>query len=131
MRWWRGIFARGDQSLGARGERLAATHLTKLGYRVLERNLRVGDDEADLLALDPDGRTIVIVEVKTRADDAIAPEASIGGLKQHRLNRLALSLQKQRRYRDHPFRFDAIAVVLPACGEAIVRHIPGAFESRR
>jgi putative endonuclease len=124
------IFGRRDDSLGARGERAAERFLKKLGYRILERNLQVGDDEADLVALDPDGRTIVIVEVKTRADDSIAPEASVHAVKQHRMTRLAMRLQKQERFRDHPFRFDAIAVVWVDASKPIIRHIPGAFESR-
>ena len=91
-----------------------------------------GDDEADLIALDPDGRTIVIVEVKTRTDDGIAPEANIHGVKQHRLTRLAQRLAKQERFREHPFRFDAIAVVWPrdAAAQPVIRHISGAFEAR-
>jgi len=123
--------ARPGASLGVRGERLAAAHLKKQGYRVLERNLCVGDDEADLIALDPDGRTIVIVEVKTRADEDVGPpEASVGGVKQHRINRLAARLQKRREYRDHPLRFDVIAVVLAADKEPVLRHIAGAFQSK-
>ncbi len=126
------IFGKRDNSLGARGERAAERFLKQRGFRILERNLSVGDDEADLVALDPDGRTIVVVEVKTRRDDGIAPEASVHKVKQHRLTRLAMRLQKQERFRDRPFRFDAIAVVWPAHAKAepVIRHIPGAFESR-
>ena len=115
--------------LGKRGEQLAARWLKKQGYRILQRNLPVGDDEADLVALDPDQRTIVIVEVKTRAADTPIPEASVTRTKQFRLSRLASQLQKRREYRHRPFRFDAIAIVWPSGGEPIIRHHPGAFES--
>lgn len=118
------------ETLGAQGERLAAEYLRKLGYRILERNLQVDDDEADLVALDPDARTIVIVEVKTRADDSNAPEAAIGSDKQRHLIRLAMKLQKRDRYRNAPFRFDAVAVILPKSGPSTIRHIPGAFSAR-
>ena len=51
--------ARGAEAARPRG-------FSRKRYRILERNLEVGDDEADLIALDPDGGTVVIVEIKTR-----------------------------------------------------------------
>jgi putative endonuclease len=133
MNLLRRIFRRrGDDALGTRGERAAERFLKRQGFRILERNLSLGDDEADLIALDPDGRTIVIVEVKTRTDDGIPPEANIHGVKQHRLTRLAQRLAKQERFRERRFRFDAIAVVWPrdAAAQPVIRHISGAFEER-
>jgi putative endonuclease len=126
----RRIFGQRDESLGARGERVAARFLQKAGYRILERNKTVGNDEADLIALDPDGRTVVIVEVKTREDGTLAPEESVNAVKQHRLTRLAMRLQKEPDLRDRPFRFDAMAVVWPRGGVPEIRHIVGAFESK-
>jgi putative endonuclease len=123
------LFRRKAQPIGVRGEKLAAKWLRRRGYRILQHNLPVGDDEADLIALDPDRRTIVVVEVKTRTDETPAPELSVNRTKQFRMARLASRLQKQRDYRDHPFRFDAIAIVWPEGGEPSVRHHPGAFES--
>lgn len=112
-----------------RGERIAERWLRDHGYRVIERNLRVGDDEADLIARDPDGTTIVIVEVKTRTDRDAVPEERIDDRKRFRLARLAANLQKRNAYRDRPFRFDVVAVNLPPGEEPRVRHIPAAFES--
>jgi len=118
---------RRHESRGARGERLAASYLRARGFRILERNLHVHDDEADLVALDPDGTTVVLVEVKTRSNDGIAPEASVNQRKRQHLVRMAMKLQQQPSYRDRPFRFDVVAVVMPENGDAIVRHIPAAF----
>ena len=39
------------RQLGALGERLAADHLARAGYRVLERNYRTARGELDLIAL--------------------------------------------------------------------------------
>lgn len=126
MSLWRRIFKR-DEPVGAKGERLAAKFLRKLGYHIIERNLKVHDDEADLIALDPDGKTVVIVEVKARKDDGIPPEAGVNAFKQRNLKRLAMKLQQQDRYRDRPIRFDVIAIVLPDDHEPVIRHIVGAF----
>lgn len=134
--WLRSVLERvgrrggGDAtSPGVRGERVAERWLHKHRYRVIDRNLRVGDDEADLIARDPDGRTIVIVEVKTRTDRDSLPEERVDHRKQFRLARLAANLQTRKRYRGRPFRFDVIAVNLPPDDEPLVRHIPGAFDS--
>lgn len=131
LRWLRFGRLREHDSAGKRGERIAERFLKQRGYGILERNLHVGDDEADLIALDPDGRTIVLVEVKTSEGDDSCPESRIAGVKQHRLNRLAARLQRRAEYRDRPLRFDAIAVVFPPNGaEPIIRHITGAFQSK-
>lgn len=52
--------------IGRRGERLAARFLRRRGLRILERNVRCGRGEIDLLALE--GQTLVFVEVKSRTD---------------------------------------------------------------
>ncbi len=118
-----------DQSLGARGERHASKWLAARGYRVLDRNVSCGDDEVDILAVDPDGRTIVVVEVKTRQCAQPPPEASVNRTTQSRLARCAARLQRKTRYRDRPFRFDVVAIIWPVGCEPSVQHWPGAFES--
>lgn len=129
LRRWVDAWRRGGNSLGDRGEHEAARWLSARGYRVLHRNLRVGKDEADLVMLDPDGRTVVIVEVKTRRDDDVRPEENVHGRKRHRLNRLAAALARRGEYRDRPFRFDVIAIVWPEDGAPNVTHFHGAFAS--
>lgn len=126
MSWFLRRRSRGA-SLGRRGERLAARWLARRGFRILFRNLTVGRDEADLVAVDPDGRTLVIVEVKTRRTDAPAPEAGLDDRKGDRLARLAARLTRRREYRGHPVRLDAVAVVWPDGGRPEVRHHRGAF----
>ncbi len=120
----------GNLPLGARGEREAERWLRTRGYRILARNLQSVSDEIDLLALDPDGETLVVVEVKTRGDTAHGlPEEQVGFRKQKRLARIASRLQQTRRYRGKPLRFDVVAIIWPDGEEAKVKHIPSAFES--
>ncbi|MBB6429441.1 YraN family protein [Algisphaera agarilytica] len=116
---------------GRAGEHLAAQHLKKHGYRVLARNLRNRFGEIDLLALAPDGRTVVVVEVKAgSANERFPPELHVTPAKQRKI--VALTAQLARRYRltDRPFRFDVIAVEFPEQGDPVIRHHVGAFASR-
>lgn len=129
MKWLQRLFRREAVPLGQQGERVAAQWLKRRGYRILQRNMSVGDDEADLIALDPDGRTIVIVEVKTRRSETPLPEFSINRTKQYRMARLAARLQQRAEYANCPFRFDAIAIVWPQGATPDIRHHPGAFDS--
>jgi len=130
MNWlWRALGKGRGDSLGERGEQAAETWLKRQGYTILERNREVGDDEADLIALDPDGRTLVVVEVKTRSDEGAMPELAMTAKKRFRLSRLAARLLRDSRYRDRALRFDVIAVVWPAGQEPQIRHHPGAFQS--
>ncbi|MGC1380948.1 MAG: YraN family protein [Candidatus Baltobacteraceae bacterium] len=54
----------GNGAKGREGEDLAAAFLTRSGYRVLARNVRLPGGEIDAVCLD--GPTLVIVEVKRR-----------------------------------------------------------------
>lgn len=120
---------------GVVGERLAARYLRRLGYRVLGRNLRNRFGEVDILAEAPDGRTIVVVEVKSRggvADSGLdeeSPERRVGVHKQRQL--VALACQMTRRYRltQRPIRFDVVGVDLPQGAVPVIRHHIGAFQS--
>ncbi|MGE4428410.1 MAG: YraN family protein [Solirubrobacteraceae bacterium] len=55
--------------LGALGEALAADHLTRMGFRIVDRNWRCRYGELDVIAADEAARTVVFVEVKTRTGD--------------------------------------------------------------
>jgi len=136
MRWWSQLVARlarrrdGD-SLARRGERFAADHLRRTGYRILAANLRNRFGEIDLVAEDPRDRSVVIVEVKTTADDEPAPEEHVNRAKQRKLVALAAQLARRHKLEDRPIRFDVIGVVLPEHAESPARltHHIAAFES--
>ncbi len=123
----RAIRSRGP--LGRRGERIAARYLRRRGYRVLARNVRAPMGEIDLLCQSPDGREIVVVEVKTRrvgAGDHPAPEASITRAKRAKLVALTRWARATNRWQDRPVRIDSVGVSIDERGRAQVRHVPNA-----
>ncbi|MBL9122288.1 MAG: YraN family protein [Planctomycetaceae bacterium] len=124
--WWRRW--RTPRSLGQRGERAAARHLRRLGYRIIRRSQRTSAGEIDLIAVD--GRTLVFVEVKTRAShDKGHPAEAVDRQKQARLTRLALGFLKRHGLLEHSARFDVVAVTWPV-GERrpTIEHFQNAFE---
>jgi putative endonuclease len=117
------------RALGQRGEEHAAIWLERRGYAVLRRNVRIGRCEADIVALAPDEKTIVVVEVKTRTRDLTPPELAVNARKREHIVGVAAALARVQPYAAHPFRFDVVAVVWPRGGEPHVRHIESAFEA--
>jgi putative endonuclease len=62
---------------GAAGERLAEKFITGLGWRILGRNIRVGQGELDIIAMD--GDELVVVEVRSRKIGKLSPsETTVG-----------------------------------------------------
>jgi putative endonuclease len=125
-------------ALGRLGEDIAADHLRKRGFEVLDRNVRTRAGEIDLIVTD--GARLVFVEVKCRrpgwprdhetTETARALEA-IGPAKQARLRRVAGEWLRQR-VTGRPFvdelRFDAIAVSVDRDGRLLrLDHLEGAW----
>ena len=126
------------QRHGDTGESVAARHLTQLGWRVLARQVRVGRDEVDLLAVDPGPpATVVVVEVRSRSTDRFGPpEASVDHRKVLRCYRALAALRRAATLPDGtrlprlPWRVDLVAVDLePTGGPGLagprVRHLRG------
>lgn len=113
--------------LGPRGEAAAARYLRRRGYRIVARGDHSPIGEIDLVAVD--GRTVVFVEVKTRASrDAGSPADAVNEQKQRRLTRLALSYMKRHDLLEYPARFDVVAVIWPAnARRPEIEHFPAAF----
>lgn len=125
---WRRVLRLERSSLGRRGERAAARFLKRKGYRIIGRNVRLRRGEIDLIALAPDRRTIVIVEVKTRRDATISPQLSVTAAKERTLVALTDELIAMNRWRDRPVRIDIVDVHWGA-GAPEIRHIEHAVRS--
>jgi putative endonuclease len=117
-----------NQATGARGEELAAAHLLRSGYRILERNYRSKGGEVDIVAKDQDG-SIVFVEVKTRRTLVYGlPQLAVTVRKQRQIAKGALSWLTRNRLHDRSARFDVIAVLLHDGVTYELEHIENAFD---
>lgn len=114
--------------LGKEGEEEAVQCLLQKGYIILHRNWRAGKKELDIVAMDNQQKTLVVVEVKTRKNRLFGePEEAINDTK---IRRIVSSTDTYlRKFAiDLPVRFDIIAIV----GEKPpfqIEHLEDAFYS--
>jgi len=118
------------QPLGRLGERIAAEHLERRGFRIIERNYRTRWGELDIVAYD--GSILAFCEVKTRRVRARGtdPLESVRSAKRQRVRRMARSWLSERT--DRPYaevlRFDAIGVTFDRAGQLVkLEHLEGAW----
>ncbi|MCY3911768.1 MAG: YraN family protein [Chloroflexi bacterium] len=110
-------------ALGRWGEDLAARELRRRGYQVLERNQRVGRGEVDLVARH--GRTVVLVEVKTRRAGAFGEARdAISTAKARRL--VALGQRYAQTAGATDWRIDVVAIDIAPDGGYTVEVIENA-----
>jgi putative endonuclease len=112
---------------GRLGEALAERFLVSRGYTILERNLRVGRAEIDLVA--ERGELLVAVEVKWRraGDFATAPGDAWRAPQRARLHAAILGAMALLPGGDRrPWRIDLVAIEESADGWRLV-HRPGAW----
>ena len=110
---------------GRDGEDLAAAHLAARGLKILDRNVRFGDGEIDLVA--EEGEFLVFVEVRRRRTAGAGTAAeSVTPRKRARIVRAARRwLARRPRRAAGEIRFDVVALD----GEpAVVEWIRGAFD---
>ncbi len=116
--------------LGRLGEQLAAEHLVRRGFEIVERNYRTRWGELDIIAFD--GRTLAFCEVKTRrmAPGGAGPLEAVRSLKQSRVRKMAgrWLIERTDRPRADNLRFDAIGVTFDLTGRLVsLEHLEGAF----
>ena len=112
---------------GKWGEDLAADYLRDKGYEIIERDWRDGHRDIDIIARSPDLRTIVFVEVKTRATDVITkPEEAVDRRKIRNIGMAANTYVKMLNVLDE-LRFDVVSVIGGTKETAQVEHIVDAF----
>ncbi|MGZ5477246.1 MAG: YraN family protein [Thermoanaerobaculia bacterium] len=114
-------FATAD--LGRAGERRAAWFYRLRGYRIAGRNVRLSAGEIDLVARR--GRTIAIVEVKTRQSLAAGEGyEAVDRKKRERL--VSLATEYTARERNVQIRYDVLSLFWNG-RRFVVSHYPDAF----
>lgn len=105
---------------------MAVDHLIGKGWAILARNWRCRYGELDVIAADPDARTVVFVEVKTRSGDGFGGLAyAVPPEKVRRLRRLAGAwLVGQQSHWDQ-VRLDVIRVRIGRSRTPEVSHLQG------
>lgn len=116
------------QQLGRAAEAAAADYLTRDGWTLLGRNVRIGRGELDLIVRR--GGVLAFVEVKARRSATCGvPEDAVDGRKRRQVDRLAelwLAARPWALRGVSDVRFDVVAVDA-AVRPLVVRHLPAAF----
>jgi putative endonuclease len=124
------------RAMGAAGEQAALIYLRRKGFRLLDRNLRLGrTGELDLVM--KDGGTLVFVEVKAMlAGESIRGFDKIHDIKQRKLIELATIYLQRGAMQQPPLaftavRFDAVEVAFPnhSLRRPALIHLPDAFRA--
>lgn len=116
-----------NQTLGSRGEALAAQHLQQRGYRILETNWRCRVGELDIIA--QQGETLVFVEVRTRrAHSTEEAFASVTADKQERFLRAVQIYLNTQATEEVDWRMDVIGIALPRHSAPIIEHVEDALD---
>jgi putative endonuclease len=101
--------------LGAFGENYAVGRLGRLGYQILERNVRFRSGEIDIVARE--GSDLVFVEVKCRRSSRFgSPESSITRSRFGRLSNAIGEYLSRDEQAEQSFRVDVVAIELDALG---------------
>jgi putative endonuclease len=116
--------------LGQLGEQLAAEHLARRGFEIVERNYRTRWGELDIVAFD--GRILAFCEVKTRRSngDGHRTFEALHRAKRSQVRKMAGRWLIERSDRPHAdeLRFDAIGVTFTPDGRLLaIEHLEGAF----
>jgi len=115
--------------LGRWGEKRSQRFLERKGLKILTRNFSCKAGEIDLIMVAPD-RTIVFVEVRTRADETFGSvESSITFAKKAKLLRTARYFLTTHDIDNRPFRFDVVTIVLGQKGTPQIRYYKNVFVS--
>lgn len=117
--------AAGGLELGRAGEKAAADLLRREGYEVVGSGFRARRGELDLICRR--GPDLVVVEVKTRTDDAFGtPAAAVGSRKRRALMAAAAEYRALAEWRG-AIRYAVVGLTVSGDGEFEAELIEDAF----
>lgn len=112
--------------IGDWGEHIAAQHLERTGWTILERNFRIGRKEIDLVARR--SGVLAFIEVKSRRGSQFGhPLTAVVARKRNSIRQVAEGWIARYGDQDTLYRFDAIAVVRQNCGPIRLQHVENAW----
>lgn len=115
------------QSLGAKGEKLAAQYLEKKEYTIITMNWRCRQGEIDIVA--QHGEIYIFCEVKTRRSMTVQDAlASITLSKREKFIKAVYHYLNAHELDEIVWRIDAIGIALPPNGKAIIEHVEDALD---
>jgi putative endonuclease len=116
-----------NKIFGDEGERLACDLLISKGYRIVERNFRLGNmGEIDIVARD--GGYLVFVEVKTRHSMEYGePEFALTPMKINQVKKMASAYLAVRGIKETDCRFDVVAILFKKNHTPVINHYENAF----
>jgi putative endonuclease len=107
-------------------EEIAVGHLVRSGWTVLDRNIRFGRREIDLVMRR--GTTVAFVEVKGRGGTGYGhPLEAITVRKRAEIEKVATWWVARNGTDGQEYRFDAVAVLKRADGRCSVEHVEDAW----
>jgi len=112
--------------IAKRGEELAVEHLSKKGYKIIERNFRKGYGEIDIIAIDcsEKEKILAFIEVKTRTSGNFGtPLESITFWKLRSLIKTAQYYKMIHPKLPDRLRIDAVSVTLVGNQTEKIEHI--------
>lgn len=114
------------QQFGKKSEKLAAAHLKRKGYHIVETNYRCPLGEIDIIARQKG--TLVFVEVKARRSSSFgSPKAAVTAAKKRKLSMAALDYLKRSNQSDARARFDVVSIDTSG-GKNEIEVVTNAFE---
>ncbi len=119
---------RQPESFGVASERLAEKFLKRQGMLIVDRNFGDRFGEIDIVAVEK--RTVVFVEVKSRASDRHGEGfEAVDETKQTKMARTALNYLKHNDLLECAYRFDIISMLWPAgVKKPQIEHYRNAFQ---